>query len=237
MTVAEYLREWHRVREERLSESAWHRYRGLIEQWLVPLLGSVPLAKLQPLQIEQAYETMRKSPRKDGRPGTVSPTTVHHAHCVLHKALRDAVKKRLIPYNPADAVEAPRRKRKEPRAYTEEEVNRLLAAAEGTRLYAPIALAAYTDMRLGEVLGLRWEDVDFEDATIFVRRALKRSKERGLVLEEPKTAKSRRRIEIGPDTIAVLKRQKKLQAEWRLKAGPAWQDTGLVCTMEDGSPV
>ena len=79
--------------------------------------------------------------------------------------------------------------------------------------------------------------VDLKAGTISVPQALKRSKKHGLVLDEPKTARSRRLIEIGPDTIAVLKRQKKLQAEWRLKAGPVWQDTGLVCTKEDGGPI
>ena len=122
-------------------------------------------------------------------------------------------------------------------ALSEEEARKILQAAEGTCAYTPIALALYTGARLGEILALSWEDVDLAAGCIFIRQALKRSRTGELLIDAPKTRGSRRRVEIGPETAAVLKRQKKLQAEWRLKAGPLWQDTGLVCTREDGSPI
>ncbi len=237
LTVGDYLREWHANRKHSLGIRTWERYGQLIENWLVPLLGNIPLQKLTPMHLERWITTMLEAPRRDGREGKLSPTTVHHAVTVLGKALRDAVKKRIIPANPLDAVEKPRRERKEPVALSEEEARKILQAAEGTCAYTPIALALYTGARLGEILALSWEDVDLAAGCIFIRQALKRSRTGELLIDAPKTRGSRRRVEIGPETAAVLKRQKKLQAEWRLKAGPLWQDTGLVCTREDGSPI
>ncbi|ACX51189.1 integrase family protein [Ammonifex degensii KC4] len=236
VTLAEYLKEWHAARKHKLSLRTWERYGQLIEHWLIPHLGGIPLRKLSPVHLEKFISAMLEADRLDGK-GKISPTTVRHAALVLNKALRDAVKKRLIPYNPMEAVDKPRKARKEPPALKEGELRRLMSAAEGTYLYAPITLAVYTGARLGEILGLRWRDVDFEAGCIFILQALKRNLKGELYFDEPKTPRSRRRIEIGPACLAALRKQKKLQAEWKLKAGSAWQETGLVCTREDGSPI
>jgi len=237
LTVGEYLERWLAdYARVNVAAKTFERYEGIIRRHLIPNLGGYPISKLQPLHIQEYYSRALQSGRLDKRPGNLSPTTVLHHHRVLREALGQAVRWQIIPRNPADAVEPPRPARKEMRVLTAEQIDRLLETAKGTPLYMPILLAAATGMRRGEILGLRWQDVDLNAATVSVCRTLEITKGR-MAFKEPKSAKSRRVITLPAFAVEALRCHRIEQAEHRLRVGPAYEDQGLVCATERGTPM
>jgi integrase len=188
LTVGEYLKRWleDAVRPAR-TPNTYASYEGAVRNHIARHLGGVRLASLSPVAVQGLYSAMER--------GGASPRTRELAHAVLHRALAQAVKWGLAARNACDAVERPKVPRKEMKVYTPEQTRRLLEAARGHRLGALFVLAAATGARQGELFGLRWPDVDLEGGTVHVQRTLE---ERGgrLRLKEPKSAKSRRRVEL-----------------------------------------
>ena len=209
---------------------------GIVTQHLIPALGAYSLTKLKPLHIQEYYARAMQTGRLDGKEGGLSPQTVLHHHRILKEALSQAVRWQIIAHNPADAVEPPRVGRKEMKVLTPGQIDRLLEAARGSRLYIAIVLAVATGMRRGEILGLRWQDVDLSAGTVSVCRTLEITKGR-VAFKEPKSTKSRRVISLPAFAVDALRRHKVEQAEHRLRAGPAYEDQGLVCATERGTPM
>jgi integrase len=234
MSVGEFLDQWLGQTAGGLTARTRERYRSIIDNHLKPALGHHPLAKLTPMQIQAHYSQALKNGRDDGT-GALSPATVLKAHHILHRALRQAVRWQLIARNPADAVEPPRALRTEMRALDSAQTATLLAAAADTRLAMPILLAVSTGMRRGELLGLRWSDVDLVTGTVAVRQTINETSE-GIAFAGPKTAKSRRVLPIGATTVAALKRHRADQDGLRLGQGSAYHDADLVFCLPDGSP-
>jgi len=143
---------------------------------------------------------------------------VLHVHATIRRALADATRWGLVPLRTAAELRA------------------FLAAVQGDRLYALWLLGASTGMRRGELLGLQWPDVDLGRARVAVRRSLV-TVGHEVVVGEPKTAKGRRSVALDPATVAGLKAWRRHQAAERLAWGPAWTDSGLVFTREDGRPL
>lgn len=226
-TIAQFLTRW-------LDDSARHtlrpqtfkRYRELVNLHAIPHIGKVVLARLTPQHLANLYNERRK----DG----LSPRTVQFLHAVLHRALKQAVKWNLIARNPADAVEAPRPERKDIQPLRREQVETLLRAVEGDLLEALYILAVTTGMRLGELLALKWEDID--GSRLHIRHTLQRIDGQWLLME-PKSDRSRRSITLSVKAKAALLRHRVAQNEQRLAAGPAWEDWGLVFCNEIGQPL
>jgi len=142
----------------------------------------------------------------------------------------------LIPRNPADAAKAPAASAKEMHPLSAHEARRLLEAARDDRLEALYVLALHTGMRRGELLGLKWEDIDLDGSIVRVPRTLARTENgKRLALWEPKTKKSRRTVRLTPRAVEVLRRHRARQAEEKLKAGGVYQDQGLVFAGEAGN--
>jgi integrase len=160
--------------------------------------------------------------------------TISNVHVMLHRALAQAVKRKLISRNPAAVVEKP--KRHEINPWTAEETSTFLAAAEGDRLYAAFLLMATAGVRRGEALGPTWADLNFTNATLSIRRALVLV-DNVPTISEPKTDAGRRSIPLPVQTIAALRAHRKAQAEERLANADVYQDTGLIFAQEDGTPV
>lgn len=235
LTVGEYLRRWLTdYARGNVGVKTYERYAEIVEKHLIPALGHHPLAKLQPLQIQAYYTQALENGRRDGRGGLSAQTVLHH-HRLLHAALKQAVKWQLLARNPTEAVEPPRPVHLEMQVLDEEGVVSLLAAAQGSRLYVPCLLAVGTGLRLGEILALRWEDLDLKAGTLSVRQALEQTKA-GLAFKQPKTAKSRRVVALPSLLIEGLVRHKGEQAQKRLLLGPAYQEHGLVNAQDDGQP-
>ena len=143
----------------------------------------------------------------------------------------------LLVRNPADAVEPPRPSRRELRALTPEQVRRLLSAADVTPHSALVRIAVLTGMRRGELLGLRWRDLDLDSGELHVQQTAQRITGRGVIFRQPKTRLSRRSIALSPEAVRVLRAHRRQQAEGRLLAGPAYHDRDLVFASGLGSAV
>lgn len=233
--VGTYLQDWLRQQERRVAASTMRAktlrtYRDFVTRYLVPDLGFIPLAKLGARAIEQQYGRLLER--------GLSTTTVRHVAMMLHKALNDAVRQELIGRNPCDHVERPPRSKGRADVWTEAETLLFLAQAQRTsRHYALYLLACTTGLRAGEVLALRWQDVDFERGTLTVMRSLSRPQGGGFAFETPKTPSSRRTVTLPAEVIAELKVLKRHQAEEFLRLGPAYRNHGLVFAQPNGLPL
>ncbi len=229
LTVGEYLARWLRDRAAvAVRPTTLEGYEAVVKCHLVPALGAVPLPKLTALHVQQLYKQMLDK--------GLSGRTIRLTHAVLRQALAQAVKWGLLGRNVCDGVELPRQEHREMRVLTPEEAGRFLEAARGERLEALWVLALTTGMRKGELLGLRWQDVDLGRGTVQVTQALVKVRGRA-VFQEPKTARARRMIELTPLAVEALRRHRARQAQERLAAGPAWQDHGLLFCQKDGTPL
>ncbi|MGB9858837.1 MAG: tyrosine-type recombinase/integrase, partial [Moorellaceae bacterium] len=248
ITFGEFLERWLAdYGRSNVSDRTLHDYEPLIHYHIKPELGHVPLGKLHPSHLRELYSKLLREGRKDGKksaPKGLSPACVRKVHNVIHEALACAVKWELVYRNVAHAVDPPRVSRREVVPLTEEEINRLFDAVKDTYLYIPTCIAVVTGLRLGEVLGLRWQDVDLERGIITVRQAqqIKRKREGDRISHElaygpPKSKTSRRSIDIPPALVELLKRHRLEQKKDKLAFGPAYQDNGLVCCLQDGSPI
>ncbi len=225
-TVEEWLRTWLDLKRPTLSTKTYERYEEIVRLHLVPALGQIRLHRLHPHHVQRLYADLLEAGKH--------PRTVLDVHRTLHAALETAVRQQVVGRNVCDAVEPPKVPSRELRVLTEEELRTVLRAAEGTRLYVPILLAALCGLRRGEVLALRWGDVDLERGVLYVRRSLEETRW-GLAFKEPKTGRSRA-VAMPPQVAEALRRHRKAQLEERLQQGPAWQDYDLVCPAANGAP-
>ena len=229
ITLAEYLERWLRdYAEPNVAPSTLKRYRGICRV-VAESLGELRLQALRPAHIQAMYSHLRERP--------LAPRTILHHHRVLKEALRHAVGWQLIERNPADAVSAPRAQRKEMQSLDTDGVERLLDACEDGDQRRLICTAVFTGLRLGELLGLRWDDLDLEARTATVRRTAQYLGPDGVKLRAPKTARSRRTISLSPSTVALLREHRVAQNERRLRLGPAYEDQGMVFAAPDGKLV
>jgi integrase len=230
LTVGEYLNRWllDSVRGT-VRVSTYERHESIIRTHLVPTLGRIKLKTLTPTHVRGLH--------REKLDAHLAPATVRKIHSTLHKALSQAVRDGLIPRNAA-AVKAPRPAPKEMHPLAPNEARRLLetASAVGDRFEALYVLAITTGLRRGELLGLRWEDVDLEHGILRVGRALVREGGRH-VPGETKTKRGRRQIRLTSRAVGALKTHRKKQLEQRMKFASAYQDHGLVFATYTGMPV
>ena len=236
MTVEQCLEQWLETHKANVEPTTHDWYALVCRKHIAPHLGRMQLQKLTPLAIQQFYVSKLQEGRLDGKGKALSPNTVRHIHRVLHKALNAAVKLQLIPRNPCDAVEPPKAVKKEARYWTPEEAAQFLEAIQEDRLYALFYVALGTGLRRGELLGLRWQDVDLNEGRLTVRQEIVR-KSKGTLVKAPKTEKSRATISLSRGVVEVLKKHKARQAQERLLMGDQYHDSGLVFTTFEGKPL
>ena len=232
LTVAGYMKQWLATAKENVAASTYFSYEVYSRQHIVASLGRHQLAKLQPLHIQAMYTNCLTNGRIDGK-GGLSPQSVLHIHRILKEAMGQAVKWQLIARNPVDAVDPPRVPKTEMMFLKQDQVTQLLAQVRDSLIYIPVLLAVTTGMRRGELLGLRWDDIDFTAKTLAVRRSLQQTNT-NIAFKETKTASSRRVIALPPFVVEALVVHKGKQAEQKLLLGEVYEDSGLVCTHPDG---
>lgn len=227
-TVSQHLRRWiDNVARPTVRPKTLRTYSDFVAQHLDPALGKITLAKLSPDDVR----SFMKMKMNEG----LSATTVRHLRDTLRCALNVAMKDGLVMRNVAALVDAPRAQQANERlVLTPEDARKFLLAVQGHRLEALFSVALSLGLREGEVLGLRWSDIDLEPGLLTVRYQLQRVNG-SLQLVEPKTERSRRTIVLPQVAIATLARHQARQCEEKLKAGDTWVDTGMVFTTTIGT--
>jgi integrase len=233
LTVGSYLGIWLAHIRGRVRGTTYEGYEALVRLHALPRLGELPLAELHPLHIQRLYSELLEEPAPGGR--AISAKTVGNLHRVLRHALHQAVRWQMIGANPAAAAEPPRPRRPELFVVDAALASRILAASAATRFEVPVAIAISTGMRRGEILGLRWGDLDEGLSVARVRRSLQVTR-RGLAFEEPKTPRSRRAVALPSFLHAYLERARASQACSREALGSKWQESDLVVDRGDGEP-
>jgi integrase len=217
LTVEEFLNNWLQAIKPNVRQRTWARYEQYLRLHALPTLGPVMVSALSGQHLQRLYADRLK---------TLSPTTVHHLHSVLHRALGSAVRQHLVPFNVANEVEPPRPTRTQFRTLSPEEARRFLSVCEPAQLKALFVLALTTGLRQGELLALKWRDIDFEHRRITVRGTLQRRPGQGLVVAETKTAASRRQVSLAWTAVEALHNH-------RERAEKVWRNRGTVPSIDD----
>jgi integrase len=234
LRLGDYLtREWLPHRQHELKASTYNSYKNVIEAHIVPVLGQVRLEDMNARRVEAFYNKLQH-PADESR--GLSPKTIANVAGVLKTSMRDAVRLGYLTVNPISEARRPRGRSPEMNAWQPAELGAFLDAAATDRQAAVWQLAATTGMRRGEILGLRWADINFDEGILTIRST--RVATGGTVINDtPKTAKGARTISIDKVTLEALKRLKAKQAEQQLALGDVWcNDAGYVAVEEDGSP-
>jgi len=228
ITVGEYLDTWltgkHALKPKTIS-----LYRDMANNYLIPHLGDVKLLELRAPHLDRMYAAITMGKR--GRP--LSPGTIRRVHAVLRSALNTAVRRRLIPYSPAEHIELAPENPKRPKPWSVGESRLFLDHVATDRLAPLYELMLTTGLRRGEAIGLRWEDVDLEGSALFVIQQITEVHGRAVV-GTPKTKRGTRLVPLDAETVSMLRRHREAQDLERVAWGPAWNEAGLVFTREDG---
>jgi integrase len=239
-TVADFMEKWLKDSVAlQVRRTTLESYTYLTRKHIIPEIGHLPLAKLQPLHIQQLYGKKLNTGRLDGGNGGMSPTSVRRIHSVLHKALATAVKWQLLPRNPADAVDKPRPARK-PMQYLKasQVMNFLQTLADNNDTYGPLYLTAImTGLRRGELLALRWDDLNLDNAMFHIRRSAAKLHDGTIIYQEPKTKEGERSIALPSNVVEALVRHRDRQAEHKAKLKGAYNDEGLIFADEVGGVI
>ncbi len=237
--IREFLDEWLLTKALTVRPSTIDSYRRIVEKYITPRIGEVRLRDIKPQLLNKLYGDLLKN---GGRSGTgLSPKTVRNAHVVLRKALSDALRWGHLAVNPADNADPPRLRdhgRREMKTWSAEQLATFLEHLEKRAhpLHALYLVAATTGMRRGEVLGLRWKDLDLEAATAAVNQTVI-SVAYDVQFSTPKTKSGHRSVSLDARTVRVIQQHRKAQAEKKLLLGPGWANHDLVFTRDDGQPL
>lgn len=218
-TVKQYLSGWYESMRPQVRQSTYRRYGDYVNH-LIPALGKHSLAKLAPQHL-QAFYTKKLA---EG----LSPTTVHAIHSMLHRALEDALQMGLINRNVSEMLKPPRRANREMMPLSVLEVRQFLNVVADDRFYALYVLALSTGMREGELLGLRWQDVDLARRTLQIRMNVAETDNKRFILAETKTAYSRRTVALTQAAVDALAAHWQKQQADKAGMGDLWTELGLV---------
>ena len=231
VTLREWLDRWmsEKIAPPKRRQRTQETYRNVIDRHIVPHLGNQKLSKIGPIHIQELEDHLSTH---------LSPKMVNQVHIVLSGAFKHALKMELIHRNPVALVSPPPVKRSEVKSPEISSVRRVLELArdEGHILFPAMHLIAYTGMRRGEGIGLRWEHVNLEDGTLQVETSRVQTRA-GVIQEAPKTDSGRRTINLDHSTVEVLKEHQRRQSEARKEMGVLFQDGGWVFTDELGRPI
>jgi integrase len=228
-TVSAYLTEWlENTARLRLRVRTFEGYKQHIDTHVNPALGRLRLHALSPQQVQAMLAGLQLK--------KLAPRTIRGVRAVLRAALGDAVRCGLVARNAAALAHGPRVETTEMKVLSEADVQVFLKAIEGDRLEAFFVTAVSGGLRLGELLGARWTDIDLAAATVRVQQALQRIKGE-LRFVEPKSKRSRRIVHLPTFAVEALRRHQEAQNLERPLAGSRWTDSGLVFTSTIGTPL
>ncbi len=229
-TLGEFIRQWLTdYAKPNLAPTSYQGYESIYLSGIAPTLGSIPLKDLRPNHIQEYISTKLAT--------GVSNTTVRHHATFLHSVLETAVKWQLLARNPVDAVSMPKTVKQEMRTLDEQQADRILKEAQGTRYYPIFALALYTGMRQSELLALQWRDVDLLMAELNISKSSHRLNTGEFVIQGTKTAKSSRRIALSPNTCLILRAHLENEMARCAQLGVTFSNDRLLFCEYDGKPL
>jgi integrase len=237
LMVRDWLQTWLAAIRQEVAPKTVERYGEIVDHFLAPALGNLQLAKLAPVHIQETYARLATGGRRDGKAGGLSPQTRRHIHRVLSASLSRAVEQQLIARNPAEVFRRrlPKVEHRNMTTLTAEQSARLLDAVRHSHIYWPVLIALATGTRRGEVLALRWRNIDLERGLVRIVESLEQTKT-GLRFKAPKTDRARA-ITLPAFAVGELRRLKREQAEALLKLGVRQTGATLACARADGEPL
>ncbi|MGV3136587.1 tyrosine-type recombinase/integrase [Brevibacillus agri] len=223
-----FLTSWLENKKMSVRSSTFRNYEWLVNKHILPHLGKYELSKLNPMHIEAFYRKLKKDE------SALSDEVISKIHTIINAVLTRAHERGFVAKNVAKLVDKPRFSKKKMEVWNEKEVLQFLDVAREDRLYIAFFLAITTGMRRGEILGLRWKDIDFENGEISIQQTLSNT---GDELQEPKTKSAQRSIALPEQTVAELKKHKRRIAQEKLLARSVYQDNDLVVCTSVGTKV
>lgn len=227
-TLSVFLAEWLIVAKSLIRPNTFLQYEQIVNQHLVPTLGRIKLKDLNPNQLQSLYTAKLAS-------GTSSRTTIM-IHAVIHRALHHALQLGLVVRNVADSVSRPKLIQKERNSLDEYQARQLLQATESHPLHLLFWMAIETGMRQGELIGLKWSDLDWQEKRLHIQRQVQRINHK-LEFCEPKSAAGKRVISVGKTTIQKLRDHYNQQQDEIILAGNKWQKMDLIFSTSIGTPL
>ncbi len=244
ITVGQWVDTWlNEYKKPSVRPTTYESYEYLTRVHIIPSIGHITLKDLRPEQLQKLYNDKLCKGRTDNS-GGLSARTVRYIHIIIHEALSQAVKNNLIVRNVSELTTLPKQSKKEMRVLTLEEQSRFLDTLEDDRLRAAYILALATGIREGELMALRWQDVDLKEGLIKINRSIKRVKnfdrnttvKTKLIFQEPKTNAGKRTIPLPFSVIGELEAHKKRQLLEKMEARKVYTDNDLVFCNEIGNP-
>jgi integrase len=227
--LKDFIVHWLKSYASSVRPNTFRSYSGVIQYHIIPALGKIKLKDLRIDHIQNFYITETEK-------GT-SPKMVQYIHSVLRRSLNFAVRWGLLVRNPAIGAIRPKLSRKEMRTLDGDQVRAFLSAAKGSRNEALFWVAVSTGLREGEILGLKWSDLDWKTKRLQVKRQVQRLSGGGLVLTEPKSAAGKRMVILSSATVAVLQKHLNFQLDEKILARENWQENDLVFPSILGTPL
>lgn len=237
----QYLNEWLETRKDELSPTTYSGYEVNIRCHINPMIGGIKLQDLRPQHIRSLYNKLKKERilKVDGVQRKFEPLSnksILYVHRVLAKALKDAYDDELIKTNPADKVKPPSPDKPETNFLTIEQIREMLDKFKNDEMYMPVLLAVTLGLRRGEILGLQWEDIDFDNKIIHVRHNYTMAEGKPILLDSPKTKSSNRDIIVTDRIIKELENHRLEQKKMKLMLGKKYNNNDFVCTWPNGEP-
>lgn len=227
---ATYIQRWLEDKKSQVRPSTLRSYDWLVRCHVVPNIGHIRVSDLRPQHLQTMYRTLSEGE------SPLSTRSIQQLHTVIHESLKRAVKWSIVARNVADAVDPPRVERRQSSIWTPEQALQFLEVSKKEeRYWIGFVLAIMTGMRKGEILGLRWSDIDWDHGFVQIRQTLSWSQGKP-AFQEPKTERSRRSVAMSPETMTALRRHKRIQAQERLIFDSEYQDNDLVIARADGRP-
>jgi integrase len=236
-TVGEFTDEWLAAIAPTVRPATHYSYARNLRLHVTPVIGTAPLAAVDAGTLNQLYAALLAEGRKDHAGGGLSPRTVRYIHTILHRAFKDAMRWGRLARNAADAADPPKAAeagRPESITWAADQLRIFLEGTRGSRHWTAYLLLATSGMRRGEVLGLRWRDLDLDGGRVSIRQTVIAVRHTAM-LGTPKTSKGRRTITLDKGTVAALREHRKQQNAERLLMGAGWTDSDLVFCHVDGT--
>ena len=251
LKFSEFTEIWKRdYGSKELAPSTYKRYCRMLETRLLPYFGHFYINKIKPTDIMKFYDLLEKDTqlvRKKGNNGSktkkpLSGKTILEHHRLLRAMLHKAVYWQLIVANPAERVQPPKARKPKRRSYDDEQTKILLEnlellSIEDTKYKVAITLTVFTGVRLGELMGLEWQDVDFKNGIISINRSSQYLSDMGVFTKVPKTESSIREIAIPEFIISLLEKYKLWYEEQKSIYGELWTDSDRLFVQADGKPM